>query len=329
MTGAGTRPPTGVATGVGSMPGTDPGEAVALVFGELPDLPHLPELPARGPGAGLIGRSAALLVDLPVDLQPTGWRMVSRPGRDLHRAMDLLARDLDALQQHAADYHGWLKLQVTGPWTLAAGIELHRGDRVLADPTAVRDLGESLAEGLRLHLADVAGRLPSAHLLLQLDEPSLPAVLAARVPTASGFGTLRGISEQQASDVFRPLLDVLAGTPVVVHCCAADPPLQLLTDLGVDLSVDVSQLGHRHDDDLGVAVEAGRKLYLGVVPSEDGDLPDGPAVVRDLWARLGFPAEQLPDTVVVTPRCGLAGASPAHARQAMAAARNIAGQLLD
>ena len=27
--------------------------------------------------------------------------------------------------------------------------------------------------------------------MLQLDEPSLPAVLAARIPTSSGFGTLR------------------------------------------------------------------------------------------------------------------------------------------
>ena len=37
-----------LATGVGSLPGTDPAEAVRIVVGELPDLPHLPELPGRG-----------------------------------------------------------------------------------------------------------------------------------------------------------------------------------------------------------------------------------------------------------------------------------------
>lgn len=42
--------PPASATGVGSLPGTDPAEALRLVFGELPDLPHLTELPARGPG---------------------------------------------------------------------------------------------------------------------------------------------------------------------------------------------------------------------------------------------------------------------------------------
>lgn len=41
--------PPASATGVGSLPGTDPVEALRLVFGELPDLPHLAELPA---GAG-------------------------------------------------------------------------------------------------------------------------------------------------------------------------------------------------------------------------------------------------------------------------------------
>jgi hypothetical protein len=78
----------GSATGIGSLPGSDIREAVRVVFGELPDLPHLPELPARGPGADMIGRGAGLLVDMPVDLQPAGWRLVDRPGRDLRRAWD-------------------------------------------------------------------------------------------------------------------------------------------------------------------------------------------------------------------------------------------------
>ncbi len=41
--------PPGCATGIGSLPGTDPAEAMRIVLGELPDLPHLVELPARGP----------------------------------------------------------------------------------------------------------------------------------------------------------------------------------------------------------------------------------------------------------------------------------------
>ena len=56
--------PAGSATGIGSMPGTNPAEAMRVIAGELPDFPHLPELPDRGPGADLTGRTAALLVDI-------------------------------------------------------------------------------------------------------------------------------------------------------------------------------------------------------------------------------------------------------------------------
>src|SRR5690348_8122479 len=143
--------PPASATGVGSLPGADPLEAARLVFGELPDLPHLPELPARGPGADLTGRTAALLVDLAVELQPSGWRFADRPGRDAQRGRDHLARDLDVLEEQAADHAGPLKLQICGPWTLAASIELRHGNRALADPGAVRDLVASLAEGAAAH----------------------------------------------------------------------------------------------------------------------------------------------------------------------------------
>ncbi len=104
--------PAGSATGVGSMPGTDPAEALAVVLGELPDLPHLPELPARGVGADLTGRTAALLVDLPVETTPGGWKLAARPGRDQRRAAGLLSADLDAAHEGAADWSGPFKIQV-------------------------------------------------------------------------------------------------------------------------------------------------------------------------------------------------------------------------
>ena len=51
------------ATGIGSWPGTSARQAAEIVVGELHTLPHLVELPARGVGADLIGRTLALLGD--------------------------------------------------------------------------------------------------------------------------------------------------------------------------------------------------------------------------------------------------------------------------
>ena len=139
------------------MPGTDPAEAMRVVAGELPDFPFLPELPDRGPGADLTGRTAALLVDMPVEVTLRGWRLTERPGRDLARARSMLASDLDELEEVLQGYKGPLKIQLCGPWTLAATLELTRTmNKALADPGAVADLTTSLAEGAAAHAADVA-----------------------------------------------------------------------------------------------------------------------------------------------------------------------------
>ena len=193
-------------------------------MGELPDFPHLFELPGRGAGSDMIGRTAALLVDLHVDLQPAGWRLVDRPGRDERSAVSALRADLDALEAAANGYTGALKAQITGPWTLAASLERTRGGRVLADRGARRDVAQSLAEGLAQHIADVARRVPGAVVVGQVDEPGLPAVLAGSLPTESGFGRLGAVPATEAESELAAVL-AEAGEWPVVHCCAANPPV--------------------------------------------------------------------------------------------------------
>ncbi|MGY1681239.1 methionine synthase [Geodermatophilus sp. SYSU D01176] len=321
--------PWGPATGVGSLPGDDPAEALRVVTGELPDFPHLPELPGRGPGADLVGRSAALLVDLAVELTPAGWRLVPRSGIDQRRAQELLARDLDALHDVAEGYTGPLKVQAAGPWTLAAGLERTRGDRAVVDAGARRDLAQSLTEGLAAHVTAVAARVPGARVVVQLDEPSLPAVLAGALPTASGWGQLPAVEATVVEQELAAVVGALPG-PVVVHCCADRAPLELLRSAGAAaVSFD---LGLVQDlDALGTAIEAGTHLLPGVVPGTDAPLPAPKATASRLqawWRELGFPAEQLHEAVTLTPSCGLAGATPGYARRAMAHVREAAKYLL-
>jgi methionine synthase II (cobalamin-independent) len=324
--------PPGTATGVGSLPGNDPREAARLVFDELPDLPHLPELPGRGAGADLVGRGALFLPDLPVDLQPAGWRLVSRPGGDLRRTRDMMARDLDALEEVADGYAGPLKLAVAGPWTLLASLELPRGHKALSDPGAVRDVTDALAEGVAAHVADVMRRVPGARPLLQLDEPSLPWVLAGRVPTPSGFGVLRAVEEATAADGLARVL-AAAGVLAGVHCCAASPPLEVIRRAGaVFAGLDATLLTRADDDAVGEAVDAGLGLMLGVVPALDGELSSARRTVEpvtSLWNRLGFAPGRLGEVVAVTPTCGLAGASGSFARLAMRQAREAARVLVE
>jgi hypothetical protein len=325
--------PTGSATGIGSLPGIDIAEAQRIVLGELPDLPHLPELPDRGAGADIIGRGAGLLVELPVQVYAGAWQIASRPGRDMRRTADLLARDLDQISEQADGFAGTFKIQAPGPWTLAAGLELPIGGKMLRDPGATHDLTASLAEGLRLHVANVQARLPKATILLQLDEPSLPTVLAGQVRTESGLGAYRSVDNADAATGLRTIVQAV-GTPVIVHCCAPGLPLQIVLDSGAAaVALDLSFV--KDLDPLGEAIEQGLGLLAGAAPTTapSGDRPlsaaDIAERVRNLWRRLSFPAERLPQQVVVTPSCGLAGASEPYAREVLTACREAGRRLAE
>ncbi|MER7413846.1 methionine synthase [Streptomyces cacaoi] len=332
------------ASGIGSMPGTDAREAARTVLGSLdaPEhLPHLPELPARGPGADMLGRTAGLLAELYVQLEPSGWRIADRPGRDTRRARSWLGEDLDALEEFTQGYgqqdpaRAGLKVSVVGPWTLVAGLQRRSGEAMLGDPGACRDLAASLAEGLAAHLAEVRKRVPGARIVLQLDEPSLTSVLTGSVRTASGYRTYPAVDRAVVEGTLRELIGAHDG-PVVVHSCAPRVPVALLRRAGAaGISLDLALLTEREEEPVAEALEAGVALFAGVVPTvepETGALSDPAGSVggvRSLWRRLGLSPGLLAESVVVTPACGLAGASPAYAREALRRSVRAARSLAD
>lgn len=329
------------ASALGSWPGSDNAdvrEAIRVVrdlftddsrTGE-PGIPYLPEVPGRGPGADMIGRAAGMLVELPVDLQPSGWRFVDRPGRDVLRAQAFLRSDLDELAEAYDGYTGPLKVQLTGPWTLAAELRVHRGERAVVDAGACRELAASLTEGLRVHLDDVRRLVPGADLVVQLDEPLLPAVLAGELPTSSGFGRIREVDP----DVVRRALSDLIGAvdaDVVVHCCAARTPVALIREAGAaGIALDVTALPAQGWESVAVAVEAGMRLWAGAMPTS-APVAGAAQVAGPLlraWHELGL-APKLLDGVVVTPACGLVGMTPQEAVRAHRVLTEVAAEITE
>lgn len=306
------------------MPGTDPREAAAVVHGEL-DYAYLAELPARGPGSDIVGRMAAILVDLPIDAGAWGYRMVQRPSAVTRRADDLLARDLDAVEEiwDGAGFIGSgrpFKVAAAGPFTLAAELELPNGHKALRDPGAWRDLAGSAAEGIAALAGEVTRRL-GAQVIVQLDEPRIGQVLDGTVPPLTRMDPNPPIPLPEITGALTMLAETV-DRPLVLHDCGT-PRWELLAALpGYDASVDVTAPSTADLDGLGEFLDTGRTLYTGVVEPTAGLVPAAGQLVERLAAltdRIGMPRRVLAEQIVVTPTCGLAGASSATAKAVLAA----------
>ena len=332
------------ATGIGSLPGDSADEAARMVAGELPNFPHLVELPDRGPGSDMVGRTMSLLAglapDLAVETTPAGWRFADAPGREMRRASSWVSEDCDAAEHHYRNAPV-MKTQVCGPWTIAAAVEMRNGHKAIRDPGACRDIAAALADAVSRHVADLQRRLPNVAVIVQIDEPSLPSVLAGGITTVSGIATYRSVDVSVASAHLEMSIKAagVAGASAWIHCCAPKPPIDVILRAGASgISFDLALLSPETVNEVGAALDAGTTLVVGVMPGA-GDASTGAASPVRYWGedsaqrvlnrvnRWGFGVEEVCDRLVLTPTCGLAGSSPSWVRVAYAGLRE-AGRLI-
>lgn len=293
---------------------------------------HVVELPARGVGADIVGRAGALLIDVAIDTVPRGYRVASRPGAVTRRAVSLLDEDIDALEEawETAGLRGSgrpVKVQAPGPITLAAELELANGHRAITDLGAVQDIAASLAEGVGAHRAAVSRRLDTP-VVVQFDEPSLPAAVAGRLAGVTTLSPVAPIGETLATTLLDTCV-AAARAEVSVHSCAAALPWKVLQHSSIAaVSVDATTLEAADLDAVAEFVESGRAVMLGVVssstPARRPSAEEVATAVVAVTDRLGFGRSALRDRIGVTPACGLAAATPSWARNAIGLARQAA-----
>ncbi len=333
----GQESPAWTATGIGSLPGTDPAAAMRLIAGELPEWPHLPELPARGAGADMIGRAMALLTEVSaefaVETAPAGWKRTSGPGRDMRRAASFFQADCEAAEQVLAGYRGPFTIAIAGPWTLAASVADAWGERSLRDAGYVTDLCQAHGEAAGGLVRRFARIVPGADLVVSLDEPLLAAVHDGELSFSSGYRRHAPVGSDELARGLQATRDAVraGGGRVGVHTCAS-PVWPALKSLAPDLlSIDVALLSAVDLEPLGTWLESGAGFVWGVWPTREDARRDeasrGAAAIQGWLHRLGLPVAGLPGAAAVSARCGLAGLGGAQARAAMAGCREIARRL--
>ena len=299
-------------TGTGPWPGLDVLEAQTVVVGDLVDtpsevagLPFTVTLAERGPWGDRTGRAAALLAELPTELGPHGWKLADRPSRDLARASAYGREDVDAL---AVAGHGWtgpLVVPVLGPMTLAASLYLSRGDRVVSDAGAVRELAASLAAGLAEHLAAIRRSVPGAEPTVLLHEPLLAQVMAGVLPSFSGYSALRSVPGPVATERIGDVARALDGARVVVHGGTAWTSLGAIRAAAVDgFALAVPALDERSWGKVAEVIEGGLAFWPELAPQASSQCA-GPDVAGQAdtltrpWRSVGLPMAGLRDVVLL------------------------------
>ena len=311
----------GLATGIGSLPHTDPVEAADVVLRLLPELPAAPQLPERDPREGMLAQWLGALPE--VTVAPTVRTKSSAPPTPRPNAASTRLRT------------GVCSRSSTAPWP-ARSPNGSRCSSPVRSPSAARSkhrvfpprarsVGARAARDWAAAIeALVATRLPGAGLVVFFDEPAL-------VRWRRGDTTL----ERDAA------IDVLSGalaavdSPVGVHVCgdgdvglaAAAGPQVLGVTVGDDLAEHALPLSRFLDGEGWVA--------WGAVPT---DRPVGESVdphwrrLAAVWcelARRGCDPVVLRTRGLVTPACGLAGYGASQAERVLGIAHELAGRVHD
>jgi hypothetical protein len=317
----------GIATGVGSLPHTDPVAAAELVLRCLPELPAVPQLPARDAREGMIAQWVTALPEASV--APDG--SIALLGHsdaapecivdsDAHAGLLAFLDAAEAAERSSAGVTPRVKLQLTGPLTLgvallAAGMpERHAFRRAAA-----------LTQSWSVTLVELlAQRLPESAPVVFFDEPAL-------VAWQRGDGPL---DRESAIDVLSGALAAVEGV-TGVHVCG-DGDVGLALQAGPDvLGVEVSDELLRHTIALARFLDGDGWVAWGAIPT---DRPVGESAdphwrrLAAFWCELtkrGLDPVPLRARGLITPACGLAGYGASQAERVLGIARELAARVHD
>lgn len=325
--------PCGLATGIGSMPFIEPGDALKLIRENLPDIPHWPQLPRRGGDEGFVHQFLDPLVRLgllekrddkvvfPVD--NPNWPDQLTEFYSVYLAAE--AGDAKALEAFAfppASASGfyafmedmrsngtgsarYLKGHLAGPLTIGFQLKDERG-RLAYYEDQLRDM---LVKTLAMHARWQA---------MELSKLGLPAIIFVDEPGIRVYGSSSYITvtrEMVLNDLnaISTAIHDARGLAGVHSCDAIDWSVLFESDLEI-VNLDTYQYGDSllpYAKELKIYLERGGTMAWGAVPTLDKAFEEDAASLltrlEKLWMELeqrGIKRELLLKQSLITPACG-------------------------
>ncbi len=332
--------PGSLATGVGSLPHTDPVKACDDVISIFPALPYAPSLPNRGllenivfcdserlPGR--IIQEGRLLVERGVDL----------PGEMEQVYLDYIDQNYSPYaiaKEYASGFHEFirrsfhspfaLKCQVTGPVTF--GMQVVDADKrpVYYDSQYADVLPKLIALRARWLEHALTENNRNTDTIVMLNEPYLAALGSSVVP----------IDQDTVRSGWHDIADMLQGS-VGIHCCSnTDWNFIFSLDPGV-VSFDAYATTNEfllYKDDLFTYLERGGVVAWGIVPADnrifsletEQSLYERYMGIRKEVTRY-IPEKLFDAQSIITPSCGIRFATETESSRIMETAASISAKI--
>ncbi len=329
--------PAFLATGVGSLPHKDVGEACRLITRTLPEIPFWPQLPQQ---CALEGMNVQVSPGLPcLKVDESRAEVQFDAGRDAAQELERTynaylsgkAESFSLPPAYAAGFEGMIrhlektkpssfeifKGQMVGPITFGLSIQDREGKDIIHNEV----LYDGLIKGLLLRGRWIIQRMKkiSEKIIFFIDEPAL-----------AGFGS--AFFSVDAAVISQRLNEMVedfqaAGAWVGIHCCG-NTDWSLLLNSKADI-VNFDAWGYLdrlllYSDALEKFLSRGGILDWGIVPTSEFTGKETVAVLKEkLEAGLrelnqrGIPERLLYDSCMLTASCGMGLMSTAAAEKVL------------
>lgn len=335
-----------MATGIGSLPMTDPEEAVREILKYLPEIPFWPQLPGRAFREQMVPQYSEGLPGVVEDREKEriyvdSERAVGEMERFYEKEMACDVDHFAIRPEYAAGLQpmmrelrenrpadlAFTKGHVTGPVTFGFTVKDEKGAAIFYDP----------------NLADIVCRLiamKAAYQLRLFREFQVPTILFMDEPYMAAFGTTgMNISREDAVRSLNTVVerihegDGIAG----VHCCG-NTDWSLLFETGVDIvNFDAYEFMEKmalYPEQIRLFLDRGGTLAWGLIPTSGAVRAETAESLFERFQRgaeklvsLGIDKEKLCRQCLVTPACGLGSLSREDALLALRLTRELSGLL--
>jgi methionine synthase II (cobalamin-independent) len=336
-----------IATGIGSLPITDPDEAAALSLRYLPEAPIWPQLPQRDfrehmdgqyseslPGMRLDAAKKRFFFDTTIDLTPEletffehylakdygFFRLTEEYAAGLYAALRAFKKGLPASAR-------FLKGHITGPLTAGISFKDETGKDIIHNEL----LFDAVVKGLAMK---------AAWQVRELGQFGKPVIIFIDEPAMESLGSaFSAVSSEVVAEKLNEIIDVIheLGGIAGIHCCGnADWPLLFKT--GVDI-VNFDAFGYMdrvllYLDDIKTFYDRGGALAWGIVPTGSfTGTETADQLVSDLDAGMerlekqGVKREALLRQCLLTPSCGMGSLSPEKAEAILKLLREVSDRM--